>query len=178
VFICIVVVKVFLMTKTHPDLKSLSRALRRRQTDVERILWGHLRSRRFQGFRFRRQQPIERYIVDFCCFENRLIIELDGGQHNVNKEKDEVRTRVLEDNGFRVLRFWDSEVIQELEAVLTRILKALGTENPSPRPLPQGERGRQSKVVRLGSIGGTMGDRRGHGKPPSPRPLPQGERGK
>jgi len=71
-----------------------------------------------QGIKFRRQQPIENYIVDFVSFEQRMVIELDGGQHAINKEKDNERDRILTENGFKVLRFWDNEIFDNLEGVL------------------------------------------------------------
>ena len=71
-----------------------------------------------QGIKFRRQQPIENYIVDFVCFEKRIVVELDGGRHAINKEKDNKRDRFLTENGFKVLRFWDNEVFDNLEGVL------------------------------------------------------------
>lgn len=84
-----------------------SRILRKNQTDAEKLLWAKLRSRRFNGLKFRRQQLIGEYIVDFVCFEQKLIIELDGSGHNeeFRKNKDRERTSILEQEGFRVLRF-------------------------------------------------------------------------
>jgi very-short-patch-repair endonuclease len=90
---------------------------------VESLLWSRLRARQLQGIKFRRQQPIENYIVDFVSFEKRIVIELDGGQHKMNKEKDNERDRFLAENGFTVLRFWDSEVIENMEGVLEVIRK-------------------------------------------------------
>jgi very-short-patch-repair endonuclease len=90
---------------------------------VEKLLWSRLRSKQLQGVKFRRQQPIENFIVDFVSFEKRIVIELDGGQHKMNKEKDNERDRFLAENGFTVLRFWDNDVSENLEGVLEAIRK-------------------------------------------------------
>ncbi|MFC3859906.1 endonuclease domain-containing protein [Deinococcus antarcticus] len=99
-----------------------ARALRREQTPEERLLWRALRNR-FLNVKFRRQWPIAGYIVDFVCFEARLIIELDGSQHAEESacEYDAVRTEILEAGGFRVVRFWNNEVNTNLEGVLHTI---------------------------------------------------------
>jgi len=94
-----------------------ARELRKKMTDTERFVWGRLRSRRFVGYKFRRQMPIGRYIVDFVCLERRLILELDGGQHAEQKQYDEQRTSWLQRQSFDVLRFWDHEVLREWDAV-------------------------------------------------------------
>ena len=93
--------------------------LRRNSTDAENSLWRTLRSRRLRHVKFRRQVPIGRYIVDFVAFEHRLVIEVDGGQHAFD---DPGRTRYLELEGFRVLRFWNNEVLQNIEGVLLTII--------------------------------------------------------
>jgi len=95
-----------------------ARALRARMTDAERKLWFALRDRRFAGFKFRRQVPIDRFIADSVCFEARLIIEVDGGQH-AGSLQDRWRDRWFAANGFRVVRFWNNEVLSNLEGVLT-----------------------------------------------------------
>lgn len=100
-----------------------ARRLRSAQTDVERELWFELRNRRLNGFKFRRQAPIGRYIVDFACVEHRLVVELDGGQHATCDESP--RTQFLEKSGWHVLRFWNSEVIENLPGVLERIAETL-----------------------------------------------------
>ena len=112
-----------------------ARALRRQSSDAEKTLWGHLRARRLNGFKFRRQVVIESYIVDFICVEAKLIIEADGGQHTEQRTYDAVRTARLEYLGYRVLRFWNHEVLGELDAVLERISAVL-MEFPSPQPSP------------------------------------------
>jgi very-short-patch-repair endonuclease len=97
--------------------------LRRDQTDAERLFWFAVRNRRLDGVKFRRQTTIGPYIVDFLCIEAMLVVELDGGQHS--PEADAARTRFLEQRGYRVLRFWNNEVIENLEGVLLRVCEAL-----------------------------------------------------
>ena len=116
----------------------MSRANRRGQTDAERLLWAKLRDRRLGGLKFRRQHPIGPYITDFCCPEGRLVVEVDGGQHAERPTSDEERTRYPAEAGYRVLRFWNPEVLTQTQAVLERISEAL--TDPHPNPLPgQGE---------------------------------------
>ena len=120
-----------------------ARQLRRNQTDAEHTLWFQLRGRRLNGLKFKRQVPIDRYIADFCCSDARLIIELDGGQHATRTTEDANRTKILEAMGYLVLRFWNNDVLQNLEGVLEEILKTLEqhrSEPPHPDPLPYGER--------------------------------------
>ena len=103
-----------------------SRALRRNSTDAEKRLWPILRNRNLDGWKFRRQFQIDSFIVDFCCIEARLIVELDGGQHaDKHKRYDDVRTRELKARGFRVLRFWNSEALQETEGVVQELSRML-----------------------------------------------------
>jgi very-short-patch-repair endonuclease len=120
-----------------------AKRLRRDQTDAERVLWLRLRDRRLEGLKFKRQVPIEHYIVDFCCAEARLIIELDGGQHATRMTEDAARTRVLEAFGYLVLRFWNNDVLQNTDGVLEEIV-SVATQHrsgpPHPDPLPDGER--------------------------------------
>ena len=99
-------------------LKQFSRDLRNNPTDVERLLWQRLKSSQVEGIKFRRQQVIEDFIVDFVSFEKKIVIELDGGQHADTIGKDKRRDECLMMNGYRVLRFWDNEVIQNMEGVL------------------------------------------------------------
>ena len=118
-------------------LKTFARSMRAAPTDAEAVIWRQLRAHRFVGNKFKRQQPIGKYIVDFVCFEAKLVVEVDGGQHN-ESVADSIRDAWLESQGFVVLRFWNNEVMQNLEGVLMRILELLA---PSPSvPLPQGER--------------------------------------
>jgi very-short-patch-repair endonuclease len=105
-------------------LKEYQKALRKNQTEAESRLWYHLRSRRFQGFKFRRQYVLYGYIVDFVCLERKLIIELDGGQHAEQQSYDNRRTRILEKNGFTVIRFWNNDVLNSLEGVMEMILNS------------------------------------------------------
>ena len=122
-----------------------ARVLRQRMTDAERLLWRHLRNRELGGWKFRRQYPVGPFIVDFICVEKNLVIEVDGGQHAENEELDIQRSAYLNKMGYRVLRFWNNEVLQETEAVLTAIFAILGNgkqNSPSPQPSPPlGERG-------------------------------------
>ena len=108
----------------HPVLlANRAKQLRCNQTDAERKMWFLLRSRALSGCKFRRQYIIEPYIVDFCCIERKLVIELDGSHHLERKEYDARRTRYLEAKGFTVLRFWDNEMLSKPEVVLGRILE-------------------------------------------------------
>jgi very-short-patch-repair endonuclease len=101
-----------------------ARALRVAMTDAERRLWACLRGRRLVSYKFRRQHPIGRYIVDFACIEHRLAVEADGGQHCDN-EADERRTASLERRGWRVLRFWNTDILTNSEGVQEMIFEAL-----------------------------------------------------
>jgi very-short-patch-repair endonuclease len=102
-------------------------------TDAERKLWGVLRGRQFDGYKFRRQHPFEQYILDFVCLERKLVVEVDGGQHAKDKGRDTERKCFLEKAGFRVLRFWNHEVLTKIDAVQEYIWRALHDEaNPSP----------------------------------------------
>jgi len=114
-----------------------AKSLRHRSTDAELLLWSRLRNRRIDDAKFRRQQPIGQYVVDFVCMEHRLVIELDGGQHTEQVESDEVRTAYLKAKGYRVLRYWNNEVLGQTESVLEAIHQALTqAAYPSPRPSP------------------------------------------
>lgn len=116
-----------------------AKALRSTQTDAEQILWYHLRAHRFMGKKFKRQKPIGRYVVDFVCLEEKLIVELDGGQHTDHVDYDQVLDSWLKNEGYTVLRFWNNQVMQELEGVLERIWL-----NLSPSPSPTSVRGENS----------------------------------
>lgn len=113
-----------------------ARELRSHQTPTERDLWQQLRAKRFAGFKFRRQQPLGRYIVDFVCFEQRLIVELDGSQHADQQDYDAERDAWLQAQGFRVLRFWNNQWSAQPEAVLEAIWLGLQQEPPLPNPSP------------------------------------------
>lgn len=122
------------------NLTHLAKNLRKNQTDAETILWNALRNNQIEGKKFRRQYQIENYIVDFICIEEKLIIELDGGQHNEEKHinKDKERDEKLQKLGYRVLRFWNNEVLQNIEGVCEVIIDNLCS--PHPTPLPKGAR--------------------------------------
>jgi adenine-specific DNA-methyltransferase len=126
----------------HSSIAS-ARTLRMSSTDAERRLWYYLRNRQLSGYRFRRQVPLGRYVVDFVCLRARLIVELDGGQHTESMIEDLERTRYLARGGFRVVRFWNDEVLLQTEAVLESILEALIQACPHPDPLPQAGEGEQ-----------------------------------
>jgi len=121
------------------NLTETARKLRKESTEAEKLLWKHLRTKQFQGLKFRRQEQIGRFIADFVCYERSLIIEADGGQHALEKEKDNERTAWLNTQGFTVLRFWNNEILSNPEGVLEVIAKACTP--PLPSPLPPGERG-------------------------------------
>ncbi len=115
-------------------------------TDAERWLWYELRARRFDTSMFRRQASIGPYIVDFVCFESKLVVELDGGQHASQVDLDEARTTWLNSQGFRVLRFWNYQVFEEFDSVLEAIWNALRLA-PSPQPSPtRGEGARRKRI--------------------------------
>ncbi|KQX97389.1 DNA methylase [Rhodanobacter sp. Root480] len=118
-----------------------ARGLRRAMTDVERLLWRYLRNRHLSGWKFRRQHEVGHYIVDFVCAEAMLVVELDGGQHAELVDYDEHRTQYLHSMGYRVLRFWNNDVLANIESVLEVILEAVASPAPHPSPLPIGERG-------------------------------------
>jgi very-short-patch-repair endonuclease len=118
-----------------------ARTLRRNMTDVEQKLWYRLRNRHLTGWKFRRQHEIDHYIVDFVCTDAMLIVELDGSQHAEQVDYDTRRTRHLHALGYRVLRFWNNDVLTDTESVLEVILEALANPAPHPGPLPAGERG-------------------------------------
>jgi len=119
-------------------LTSFAKNLRENQTDTERFLWQSLRSKQLDGFKFRRQAPIGPYIVDFVCLERGVVIECDGGQHTFNRTKDKERDRWFEEQGYRVLRFWDSDVLKNPEGILEVILEAC-RDHPPLHPLPSRE---------------------------------------
>ena len=117
-----------------------ARKLRHTQTDAERALWFRLRDRRLRGLKFRRQVPVDRYIVDFLCTDANLVIELDGGQHADRTTEDAARTKDLEARGYLVLRFWNNDVLRNIDGVLESIVDTLNPSPPHPNPLPSGER--------------------------------------
>jgi very-short-patch-repair endonuclease len=114
-------------------LQTFKKKLRQSQTDAEKVLWYYLRNRALDGFKFRRQHRLRNYIVDFVCLEKKLVIELDGGQHAAQEKYDGMREEILKAEGFRICRFWNNEIFENLEGVLETILKELRINKfPSP----------------------------------------------
>ena len=109
----------------EPQPTKFARHLRRNESDAERKLWSKLRSRQFQNLKFRRQQPLSKYIVDFVSFEKKIIIEVDGSQHMEprNNEKDIERTKYFEYEGYIVLRFWNNDILTNIEGVGLKLLE-------------------------------------------------------
>jgi very-short-patch-repair endonuclease len=122
-----------------------AQSLRNNATDCERLLWKELRASRLDGQKFSRQIPVGPYICDFVCRRRMLVIELDGGQHSANADVDAKRSRFIESAGYRVIRFWNHEVMENLDGVLKAIVLALDAcpkdPGPPPYPLPAGEGG-------------------------------------
>ncbi len=114
-----------------------ARNLRKNMTEAERRLWQQLRALKSDGFHFRKQAPIGSFIADFCCHGVKLVIEVDGGQHGLVSgiQSDQERTAWLTARGYRVLRFWNSDALSNIEGVMTQIISSL---NPHPNPSPQG----------------------------------------
>ena len=102
-----------------------TRSLRAESTNAERKLWAVLRSRQLEGAKFRRQVPVDHYFADFACIEAKLIVELDGGQHAEQRAYDEARTARLEEAGWRVIRFWNNDVFENVDGVADDILSAI-----------------------------------------------------
>jgi very-short-patch-repair endonuclease len=136
------------MRKANPTRTARARRLRRDETDAERRLWYRLRSRQIEDAKFVRQDPIGPYVADFACRERRLIVEVDGGQHATDPH-DAVCDQWLRDRGYRVLRFWNNDVLANTEGVLEAIAAALSetagiqprgrTSSPRPSPRTRGE---------------------------------------
>ena len=127
------------MPAFKPRPTKLARTLRNNATHAERMLWRRLSGRQLDGYKFSRQMPLGGFVCDFLCREARLVVEVDGGQHSVNSAEDARRTRLIEAEGFRVLRFWNNEVIENTESVLEAIQHALSSNPPLPLPLAGGE---------------------------------------
>ena len=123
-----------------------AKSLRTNQTEAEQRMWYHLRAHRFMDLKFKRQKPMGRYIVDFVCVERQLIIELDGGQHAEQVAYDQHRDQWLRSQGYTVLRFWNNEVMGNLEGVLEQVRITLDLNSLSPpAPLPQMGEGSKGK---------------------------------
>ena len=103
----------------------IARKLRKNSTEEERKLWNLLRNRKFVNLKFKRQFPIYNYIVDFCCEEKKVVIEIDGGQHNSeeNIEQDIQRTKIINEEGYKVFRFWNNEINENIEGVYLKLLE-------------------------------------------------------
>ena len=115
-------------------LQTRAKKLRQNMSEAETRLWHHLRAGRLNGYKFRRQQPMGDYIVDFVCVTPKLIIEADGGQHAEQAEYDQARSLYLNGLGFTVLRFWNDEILRQTDEVLAEILRVLQElERPSER---------------------------------------------
>ena len=110
-----------------PGLSDRAKELRQTETEAEQIIWSWLRTKKLNGVKFRRQEAVDKYIVDFVSFEKKLIIEIDGGQHSLeeNRINDKARTEWLQSQGFRLIRFWNNEVSSNLDGVITRIKESL-----------------------------------------------------
>ena len=129
--------------RTPPELLALAREARQEMGEAEERLWGRLRAGRLAGWKFRRQMPFARYRPDFTCPQAKLIVEVDGSQHADAIEQDAKRTRYFESEGYRVLRFWNDDVLRDTDTVLEAILAALADPLPgagAPVPLPFRER--------------------------------------
>jgi very-short-patch-repair endonuclease len=122
------------------NLTEVAKELRRNSTKAEQLLWKHLKAKQFDDLKFRRQEQIGRFIVDFVCYEKGIVIEADGGQHSLEQKKDEERTQWLNSQGFMVLRFWNHEILANIEGVL-EVIRMRCFESPSPQPSPTEGRG-------------------------------------
>jgi very-short-patch-repair endonuclease len=124
--------------QTNKKIRSgkLQQTLRNNMSKAEQALWYLLRGRQICGLKFRRQHPFDDYILDFVCLENRLIIEVDGGQHGQQAKYDEIRAQKLQAAGFRLLRFWDNEVLKEAESVKEKIWLVVQEMQTHPFSLP------------------------------------------
>ena len=123
--------------KKHPvdGAHARARTLRHNMTEAEKQIWQILRARQMEGHKFRRQVPIGRYIADFVCHDARLIVEIDGGQHDSSSYCEIPRTEFLQNEGYRILRFWNDEIRENLGGVHHTIVDALAT-SPPPKPSP------------------------------------------
>jgi very-short-patch-repair endonuclease len=115
--------------------KEKARKLRKNMTNAECTIWRHLRNRGLINLKFRRQVPIGEYIVDFLCYEKMLIIEVDGGQHSWQQDHDQKREKFLEKQGFKVLRFWNHDVLKNINGVAEKIMEFCG-DSPETKPSP------------------------------------------
>jgi very-short-patch-repair endonuclease len=130
-------------------LQQRARQLRKEMTEAERKLWNRLRRQQLGGLRFRRQVPFDKYIVDFACFEVKIIIELDGSQHAIQVAYDEQRTKFLQSFGYKVLRFWNNEILGDIENVLQTIWDVYIPPSARWAPSPDGLRNRHDFTHKL-----------------------------
>lgn len=126
---------------TEQSIMNNAKSLRTHQTEAEQRLWYHLWAHRFMKLKFKRQKPMGSYIVDFICEERMLIVEVDGGQHTEQLVYDQRRDAWLRGQGYTVLRFWNNEVMQQLDGVLEKIRLVCFSEPSPPTPLPQAGEG-------------------------------------
>jgi len=136
----------------HGTTLGRARRMRREPTDAERKMWTLLRDRRLCSLKFRRQHPVGAFIVDFCCVEHKLIVELDGGQRGERPraEADARRTRYLRARGYRVIRLWNNDVLSEPHAALEVVLEALQPEDQAPSPSSSPAKKRERERIRAG----------------------------
>ncbi len=130
-----------------------ARQLRRNQTEAEKLLWSKLRNNQFHSLKFRRQHPFPPYILDFYCDDLKLVIELDSGQHN--EEKDKERTEFLKQKELTILRYWNNDVLKNIEGVLEDITNKANI--PSPQPSPQGEGASRICIAKIATAHGIKG---------------------
>jgi very-short-patch-repair endonuclease len=128
--------------KKHPldDAAARARALRQNMTEAETRVWQMLRAHCMNGYKFRRQVPIGRYIADFVCHEARLVVEIDGGQHDSSSPRETERSGFLQTEGYRILRFWNNDILANPDGVYEAIVTELAA---SPPPCPPPSRGRR-----------------------------------
>lgn len=120
----------------------LQRRLRNAATDAERWLWRHLRLRQLGGFKFRRQHPFGDFVLDFVCLDRKVVVEVDGSQHVLQSAADAARTAALQAAGFMVVRFWNNQVLKDIDGVLETVLQVLESDrqhHPHPSPPLEGE---------------------------------------
>ncbi|WP_425292391.1 endonuclease domain-containing protein [Allosphingosinicella indica] len=137
-----------MLDKGYKRPTARSRELRANATEAERLLWRHLSARRIEGVRFNRQFPIGPFICDFVSRSARLIIEVDGGQHAERSEEDARRAAYLRSQGYRVIRFWNNDVLANIDGVVVRIAEIL-TDRPSPSPSREREGSAIARPARL-----------------------------
>jgi len=121
------------------EINTTAKTLRKRLTDTERVLWRYLRAKQIEGLKFRRQEPIGKYIADFVCHEKRIVVEVDGGQHSIDKDRDNERDGWLKEQGYKVLRFWNNDVLMNIDGVLEVIRRNCIKHPPLTPPIKGGE---------------------------------------